>query len=46
MKKYNKPVIEVEQFLSFENISNLSDWLEGYGNEYIDAGITTYVVES
>ena len=46
MKNYTKPAIVVEQFLSSENISNLSDWLEGYGNEYLDAGITTYVVES
>ncbi len=46
MKQYSKPVVDINHFLSSENITNLSEWLEGTGNEYKNAGITTYVIES
>ena len=46
MKNYNKPVMETELFLSSENITSLGEWLEESGNEYKEAGITTYVIES
>ena len=46
MKNYNKPVMETHHFLSSENITNLSNWLENAGSDYVNAGITTYVIES
>ena len=46
MKQYSKPVVDNNHFLSSENITSLSEWLEGTGNEYKNAGITTYVIES
>ena len=46
MKNYQKPQIDITVMLNKENISSLGDWLENAGEEYVDAGITTYVIES
>ena len=47
MKKYQKPQIDIVAMLNKENISSgLNGWLNGEGQAYANAGITTYVVES
>jgi len=48
MKKYIKMDMTLISVAANENISSngLSDWLEGSGDEYFDAGITTYIIES
>ncbi len=46
MKNYQKPQIYIMAVLNKENISSLGEWLENAGEEYVDAGITTYVIES
>ena len=46
MKNYQKPQIDITVMLNKENISSLGEWLENAGEEYVDAGITTYVIES
>ena len=46
MKNYQKPTINLEVVLISTPVANLSDWLEGTGNEYRDAGITTYEIAS
>ena len=47
MKNYQKPQIDITVMLNKENISSgLTNWLEGAGSEYSNAGITTYVIES
>ena len=47
MKNYQKPQIDILAVLNKENISSgLNDWLNGAGNEYAQAGITTYVIVS
>ncbi len=47
MKKYEKMTITKQSFLNEEKISSgLSGWLEAEGQEYADAGITTYEIVS
>ena len=46
MKNYQKPQIDIMVMLNKENISSLGEWLDNAGEEYVDAGITTYVIES
>ena len=47
MKNYQKPQLDITAILNKENISNgLNNWLQGAGEAYKDAGITTYVIES
>lgn len=46
MKNYEKPSVDFQSIVSFEKLSNLSDWLELQGEEFTDAGITTYLIES
>ena len=46
MKTYEKPNMAFQSIVSSEKLSNLSDWLELQGEEFTDAGITTYVIES
>ena len=46
MKNYQKPQIDITVMLNKENISSLGEWLDNAGEEYVDAGITTYVIES
>ncbi len=46
MKNYQKPELTFNKVVSTKGIANLSDWLEGAGMNYAEAGITTYVVES
>ena len=48
MKKYEKPQVDITVMLNKENISSgLTNWLTTpEGQEYADAGITTYEVVS
>ncbi len=48
MKKYEKMAITKQSFLNEEKISSsgLSGWLESEGQDYADAGITTYEIVS
>ena len=47
MKNYQKPQIDITDVTSREQISSLGEWLESSnGQEYQEAGITTYVLES
>ena len=47
MKVYQKPELLAQKLELKSSIANLSNWLEnGGGQEYADAGITTYVIES
>lgn len=47
MKKYEKMTITEQSFLNEEKISSgLTGWLQNEGQEYSDAGITTYEVVS
>lgn len=47
MKNYQKPLFELTNVIQKEQISSLADWLQaGGGQEYQQAGITTYVLES
>ena len=47
MKNYQKPQLDIMAMLNKENISSgLNTWLQGAGEAYADAGITTYVIES
>ena len=45
MKKYITPEIK-ENIVVTEGIATLTAWLEGTGSDYVDAGITTYYIES
>ena len=47
MKNYQKPNFYILSVTQNENLASLGEWLEsGTGEEYKDAGITTYVLES
>ena len=46
MKKYLKPELNNSLVTNRENISSLADWLEHVDNEYANAGITTYELNS
>ena len=47
MKNYQKPQLDITAMLNKENISSgLNNWLQGAGEAYANAGITTYVIES
>ena len=45
MKKYIKPHLETQNIVSYENISNLSDWLTANSVDD-DVQITSYVLGS
>ena len=47
MKKYQKPDVDIKKYHQTEMVASLGEWLESStGEEYRDAGITTYVIES
>ena len=47
MKPYQKPELLAQKLEFKSSIANLANWLEtGGGQEYADAGITTYVIVS
>ena len=47
MKNYQKPNFDIIALTQSENIAGLSNWLEnGEGQEFSEAGITTYVIVS
>ena len=45
MKKYITPEIKENNVVT-EGIASLNAWLDGAGSDYVDAGITTYYIES
>lgn len=46
MKKYEKIQMTLVSLKNKDMLCSLADWLEQGENEYADAGITTYQIES
>ena len=46
MKNYQKPILDIREVAVKEKLSTLSEWLNGNGATYTNAGVTTYVIES
>jgi len=47
MKTYQKPELDIAKITQECNIASLAQWLESAsGEEYQNAGITTYVIQS